>query len=110
MIGSLGRLLAVALLAIGCGGGSGGGGGNPSLRQACTKLCTCFEETSSFSGFSSGNSGRGCVDECVSSSGSFSGNSSGSPDQIPQVCIDCINGATCDGITSGAACSAECNF
>ena len=106
------RVFLTAALLVGCGGGSGGGGGNPSLRQACTKLCTCFEETSSFSGFSSSASSGNCVDECVSQSGSFSGGTSTSSggQAIPQACIDCINGATCDGITSGSACTAECNF
>lgn len=97
--------ILVAALVIGCGGGSGGGGGSPSLRQACTKLCTCFEETGSFS-----NGGTTCVDECVTSSGSFSFSNSNGETAIPQACIDCINGATCDGITSGSACTAECNF
>ncbi len=102
-------LLTAAVFAIGCGGGSGGGGGNPSLRQACTKLCTCFEETSSFSGFSSSASSGNCVEECVTQSGSFSSDNS-TGQGIPQVCIDCINGATCDAITSGSACTSECNF
>jgi hypothetical protein len=99
-------VLVVALLA-GCGGGEGGGGGSAGLRNACTKVCGCFEETSSFS-----NSGGDCVDECVgeatsgtSSSSGFSGG--GGPSQA---CLSCINAASCDALVNDNACSAECEF
>jgi hypothetical protein len=93
---------AATAIIVACGGGSGGGGGSASLRNACTKICDCFEGMSSFS-----NSGGNCVDDCVNSE-SLSGSTSGS--DVPQACLNCINAATCDGLTSGEACSVECNF
>ncbi len=80
------------------------------MRQACTKVCDCFAETSTSgsvpsSGFSSG--GANCVDDCVASGTSASGGTSG---DISQACINCINTATCDGLNNGSACTAECDM
>lgn len=91
---------ATALLCLACGGGSGGGG---SLRQACTKICDCLEDTSSFSNSGGGN----CVDQCVGSSSSGSFSSSGA--ELSPACLSCINTATCPDLLDGTACSVECN-
>lgn len=108
------RIILVAALLAGCEGGKGGGGGNAQLRQACTKICTCLEESGSTSGGSfSTSGGASCVDECVNDVTSSSGpivSSSGGSTGPSQACLSCIDRATCDDLTMNNACSAECAF
>lgn len=102
------RLLWIAVLLIGCGGGNSVDG---SLRQACSKVCSCFSETSSGGNFSgSFSEGSTCVDDCVNEGTSGSMTSSGGSGGVTQECINCIFAETCTNLVEGSACEEDCDF
>lgn len=100
--------LAFVVALIGCGGGASVDG---SLRGACTKVCTCFAESSSGGNFSgSFSEGSTCVDDCINEGESGSPTSSGASGGVTQECINCILNETCDNLIEGSSCETECDF
>lgn len=76
------------------------GGGGPAsaaaIASACDHVCQCAVE----SGFIAAPDKPACVTDCSMQA---------TEEGATSVCVNCIQGATCDGILNGDACELHCN-